>query len=308
MEGEILSTNRRYCAGKVVHHTARLTLHTPSGGMAFPVQLFLPVCDRHAPVILHICFRPDFPDRYTPVEEITDHGFALAMFNYQDIATDDADFTNGLAALYVGGRPRGRHEWGKIGMWAYAASRVLDWLETIPEADTSRAVVTGHSRLGKTALWCAAQDERFAAAISNDSGCAGAAVERGKVGEHVREITRVFPFWFAPKYAEYAENPHAMPADQHFLTALMAPRLLYIASAAEDIWADPASEFLCAVAASEAYAAFGVPGLVPVPEYLPEAPAAFHDGRLGYHVRRGLHYYSREDWGLQLAFLQKHLK
>jgi glutamate racemase len=47
-------------------------------------------------------------------------------------------------------------------MWAYAASRVLDYLiAERADLDCEHVSVIGHSRLGKTALWCAAQDERF---------------------------------------------------------------------------------------------------------------------------------------------------
>ena len=307
VEAEITATNERYCAGKVRHDTARITLHMPEGDHSFPLQLFRPAKAEPSPVIIHICFRPDYPDRYTPIEEITDHGFALAMFDYRGVASDDGDFTNGLGALTVGNRERRPNEWGKIGMWAYAASRVLDWLETVSGVDASRAVVTGHSRLGKTALWCAAQDERVACGISNDSGCGGAAIERGKVGETVARITTVFPYWFCPRYASYSDDVTRLPFDHHFISACVAPRLCYIASAEEDLWADPASEFLAAVAASDAYALLGETGLSPVPEHLPIAPQHFHDGKIGYHVRRGLHYYDREDWLEQMAFLEKHL-
>ena len=56
VEGKITQTNDRYCAGKVLHHTVDLTLHTPYGDHTFPVQLFLPVANPHAPVFIHICF------------------------------------------------------------------------------------------------------------------------------------------------------------------------------------------------------------------------------------------------------------
>ncbi len=300
--GTVEEEEDRYCAGKVLRQSVRLTLTTPNGPWSFPLQLFLPKNRPDAPLFLHIAFRPEYPDRYYPVEEITDNGFATAMFCYQDVTSDDGDFQNSLAGLYVGDRYRRADEWGKIGMWAWAASRALDWLLTREGFDHSRVFVTGHSRLGKTALWCAAQDERFCMGVSNDSGCGGAALERGKNGEHVREITGRFPYWFCPAYRNYAENVRELPFDHHFLRAAAAPRAVYVASAAEDTWADPASEFLSCAAASPAWELFGLPGLVCGEDGLPAAPAQLHGGRVAYHLRPGTHYYGREDWLRQMVY------
>ena len=44
-----------------------------------------------------------------------------------------------------------------------------------------------------------------------------------------------------------------MPFDQHYLVASIAPRKVLIGSAALDKWADPLSEMLCCVAASDAF-------------------------------------------------------
>ena len=165
--------------------------------------------------------------------------------NYNDVTRDTEDnFESGIAKMYP--RRNDGTDWGKIGMWAFAASRMMDYIQTLPEIDRQRVYVAGHSRLGKTAIWCGVQDERFAGVVSNDSGCSGAAVTRGKKGEHVVHITKNFPFWFCKNYQKYIENEENMPFDQHQLLALVAPRPLCVGSATEDEWADPQSEQMAA--------------------------------------------------------------
>lgn len=142
-------------------------------------------------------------------------------------------------------------------MWAWAAQRVLDYAQTLDELlDLDCAIVCGHSRLGKTALLAAATDKRFAFAYSNDSGCSGAAITREKQGENVKDICERFPYWFCENYKLYIDNEQNMPFDQHYLLASIAPRKVLVGSAAEDIWADPISEFLCCVAAGSVFGGF----------------------------------------------------
>ncbi len=293
---------RGFCAGHAVCH--RIVAEGRLGGRAFsfPFYAALPTAEGKHPFFVHINFRDAVPDRYMPTEELIDAGFAVLSFGYNDVTTDDNDFTNGLAGTLYPDGTRGEHDAGKLALWAWAAHRVLDYAETIGDRlDLTMATVCGHSRLGKTALLAAATDERFRFAYSNDSGCAGAAITRGKEGERVAAISGRFPHWFCPHYATYAEHEEAMPFDQHYLIAAIAPRRVLVGSASEDAWADPVSEQLACLAAAPAF---------PHGFRAPDRPAvigeAFLLGDVGYHLREGAHYFSRADWRRLIEFINIH--
>ncbi len=306
-KGEIVFEGAtRAFAGKVRHQTVRITFDTPAGEFSYPLQIFLPRNNPNPALFLHIAFRPDIPDIYCPIEEITDNGFALAFFCYKDVVNDNlhGDYSDGLGKLYIGSRKRDKVEWGKIGMWAYAASRALDYLITREDVDKNHIIVAGHSRLGKTALWCAAQDERFFAAISNDSGIGGAAVAKYSTGEKVSAFLRAGSWdWFCEKFKEYDGYENNMPYDQHYLLAAIAPRYICVGSAEIDPGADPKSEFLSCVAVSEVYRLLGYKGIVTPDEY-PVPGTSLHEGEIGYHLRSGSHFFSRTDWIQYMSFFK----
>lgn len=242
-----------------------------------------------------------------PLEMIMKQGFALATAYYGDIEPDHPEgWKEGLrAALSPDGASTAwkANDWGAIGAWSWAISRMLDYCETDKAIDAKHAVVIGHSRLGKTSLWAGAQDERFGVVISNNSGEGGAALSRRDFGETTKVITKAFPHWFCATYARYADAPLDNPVDQHMLISLMAPRAVYIASAQDDQWADPHGEFLSGKVAGEVYALFGKTG-VGVDAW-PAVNQPVGDW-IGYHVRTGKHDVTDYDWEQYLKFARRH--
>ncbi len=288
----------------------------PGGEGGLRLILFVPnAAPKPAPAFLLISNRdPDEnldPTRakrsgFWPAEEIVARGYAAAAFHNADVDPDRHDgFKNGVHGLFdPPDGPRAPDAWGAIAAWAWGASRALDYLETDVDVDARRVAVVGHSRGGKTALWAGAEDPRFAMVVSNESGCTGAALARRKRGERVRQINDRFPHWFCAGYTRYNGREDDLPLDQHMLLALAAPRLLYVASASEDAWADPEGEFLAARAASPVYRLLGQAGLEA--DAMPGPGGVLHAGRIGYHLRPGKHNLTRWDWARFMDFADRH--
>lgn len=261
--------------------------------------LTLPTGERRHPVIVRN-FRAQRAGRPRSVipreiaETAVRRGYALAEYLSTDLQADETTDPGPARLAYPD------WDWGTIAVWAWGGMRVVDYLLTLPDVDGRRIVVTGHSRGGKTALLTGGLDERIAATVPNGCGGGGFQCWRhpirpddvGGVNRHesVAVMSRKRPYWFHPGLAPFEENVAALPMDQHFLAALVAPRGLCAVECMDDSCATPLAVQRTYQAARTVYAWTGAAGCLGV-----------------YFRAQGGHGQGAEDWAALLDFADLHL-
>ena len=253
--------------------------------------------------------RPGFLKNGWPLGELFERGYGFCAVYQQDLVRhNEVEFLHSIHKLFY---PEGQsfpksHEWGVLSACAWGASRAMDYLETDPAIDHSRIAIMGHSKMGKATLWTAAQDERFALAISAQSGCAGAALWRRKSGETLKKMVTRFPYWLCRNAWKFVEQEDDLPVDQHMLLACIAPRPVYVHSSTDDTWADSRGEYLSAYHASEVYQLLGKKALETAK--LPEVGKPIIKSHVGYHIREGGHSIEMYDWKRFMDFADYHFQ
>lgn len=199
------------------------------------------------------------------IQQLISDGWGVVLYSPTSLQADDgAGLTRGVIGIANGGQPRKPDDWGALRAWGWGASRVLDYLQTVPGVDTQHVGLEGVSRYGKAALVGMAFDERFAFVLVGSSGEGGAKPHRRNFGEAVESLTGSGEYhWMAGNFLKYGGPKTAgdIPVDAHELIALCAPRLVFVSygvpSAGDANWLDQQGSYMATVAAGKAWTLLG---------------------------------------------------
>ena len=285
----------------------------------FDISCYIPnlIDGEKVPAIAALSYRETFDNSALPMKEIVEQKVAVFAIRYRHIVNDYPERNNpgrihpqfndtGLDRLYYGDyRLRDDHtsrkndEPGTIAMWAWGASRVMDYIQTQGSyIDLNKVAVSGFSRLGKTSLLAGAADTRFTHVLSHASCAAGASLTHIDTKETLKSVS-IYPEWFCENLQKCCENP---PFDMHYLLGCIAPRKIYISNSDNDVYCDQNAEYLSCVLASKIYEKLGETGFIH-PDRLPEVGDVFHEGNIAYHLREGAHAFILYDWMKMIEFL-----
>lgn len=295
--------------GKAVLKQVEISVFRNKKSVQIHLVLFVPSQVKPAPVFLLINNRgKDNTDptrvkksEFWPAEMLIENGYAAAAFHVSDLAPDNKDtYATALLQNLYPEQLEIDNGMKAIGAWAWGASRVMDYFGTDRAINAKKVIVVGHSRGGKTSLWAAAQDKRFAACVSNCSGNTGAALARRQYGERISRINTTFPYWFNNNYKKFNDRENDLPVDQHMLIALVAPRPVYVTNASKDLWADPKGTFLALKAAEPVYSLYKIKS--GLPQDPPGIDMPVIGSHFGYHNREGEHNMTAYDWANFIRF------
>ncbi|KAI0783715.1 hypothetical protein C8Q75DRAFT_868682 [Abortiporus biennis] len=227
--------------GKTISFSSTVTLPT-SGNAPFPV--FIGLDGGSIPI----------PD-----------GVAHINLNTNDIALQTDASSRGIGKFFdLYGSDASA---GAMIAWAWAASRIIDALETNPQMqiNTRKIAVTGCSRDGKGALVAGAFDDRIALTIPQESGSGGTDCWRlsdslfagGLVTQTASEIVQE-NVWFSTAFDPFANTTVTkLPFDHHLLLGMVAPRGLFAIDNIGYDWLGAESSFGCLKSAHTIWEALG---------------------------------------------------
>lgn len=265
--------------------------------LSFKMVIFKPKGKNKFPAVIDgdLCWRYVYDPQF--INSFTDKGIMLVMFDRTEIAPDLVPGVRSgpLHELYT------EYTFGTIGAWAWGFSRCVDALEKLGIADMACIAFSGHSRGGKAALLAGAIDKRAAIVNPNASGQGGSGcfrIHMKAIAENGTELRSEqlsdcgfygIYHWFGPEMKQYTDSEGNLPFDEHFLKALVAPRILVETESASDIWANIVGTWETAMAAREVYRFLGA------------------ENNLLLYFRKGEHEHTAEDVGKLVSVIHSRM-
>jgi poly(3-hydroxybutyrate) depolymerase len=148
-------------------------------------------------------------------------------------ANDGADASRAYKDLF------GNYDWEDLRRRGWSASRAVDWLTTLNFVDPRQIYIGGHSRSAKASLAATAFDDRIAGVIASSPGGGGGSMnfcfsDQYYLYASAEGLTRGFPTWRTPRLRLFTGLENQLPADNHMIYALVAPRPLLMSTALHD--------------------------------------------------------------------------
>lgn len=199
----------------------------PDHKAVLPCVLWLPLAAKVKPLPVYMSDAPRTARFGLPALEAGQ--IAICIYG----ANDQNDASKAYKNLF------GDFGWEDLRRRGWSASRALDWLATLDFVDAKQVYIGGHSRSAKSALSAAAFDDRFAGVIASSPGGGGGSMNFLLSDQYyfyasAEGLTRNYPTWRTPRLRFFTGRENQLPADNHMLYALIAPRPVLMHTALHD--------------------------------------------------------------------------
>lgn len=239
----------------------------------FPITAIIPKNRNNLPAIISAEHNGAVPNKFLPIEEIIDRGYAVFCFNHNDITENSKNFKEKLYQSLSTRKKKNAP--GKIAIWAYAMIRIAEYISDFDFIDKSKIIASGHSFLGKSALLAAAFCDKFSYAIANDSMGFGSL-------SPLSNPMMSYPYMFCPKLCEN-DNLDDIKTEHYSLLLACSDKRVLVGVSEDDLRSLPDAELEC----------------------LKRVKAENSDFEYHFHERQGSQYLSRQDWNTYLDFIDK---
>ena len=130
MTWEVTAENREGMFDKGISKTVNIYFAGKEDGPSMRLDIRLPKSEKPVPLYMITDF-----ERFN--RKVLDRGYGMILCNLRQIQADAPDsYAESIRAFFAPGQKQaGPDEWGAIGVWAWAMSRAMDYVETDKDID-----------------------------------------------------------------------------------------------------------------------------------------------------------------------------